>query len=122
MSGVSRRFLSWVIGLGAIAAFAGLTVSGLAEQGGRGPKVRNQIIVPDEDRFSPFALTIQPGDFVKWTNMDTDDHTVVSDDVFNTAGNQGTNVVIPGTDSNNGQPGTLVLHFVTVQPGGGGKD
>jgi hypothetical protein len=43
--------------------------------------------------------------------MDTDDHTVVSDDVFNTAGNQGTNVVIPGTDSNNGVPGTLVLHF-----------
>lgn len=77
----------------------------------KGPKVHKQVIVPDEDRFTPFALTIHAGDFVQWINTDTDDHTVVSDDFFNSAGNQGTNVVIPGTDSNGGKPGTFVLHF-----------
>jgi plastocyanin len=105
----SHRWLSRALGLCALLAFAGLTISALADQ--RPPKTRNQIIVPGEDRFTPFALTIRAGDFVKWTNTDTDDHTVVSDDFFNTAGNQGVNVLIPGTDSNNGNPGTLVLHF-----------
>jgi hypothetical protein len=35
----------------------------------------------------------------------------VSDDAFNTAGNLGVNEIVPGTDSNGGQPGTLTLHF-----------
>jgi len=70
-----------------------------------------QVIVPQEDRFFPFALTIRAGDCVEWVNQDTDDHTVVSDDVFNTAGNDGTNHLLPGTDSNGGQPGTFVLNF-----------
>jgi len=69
------------------------------------------VIVPEEDRFTPFALTIKAGETVRWVNKDTDDHTVVSDDVFNTAGNQGTNQLLPGTDSNNGVPGTFDLHF-----------
>jgi hypothetical protein len=35
----------------------------------------------------------------------------VSDDAFNTAGNLGVNELLPGTDSNGGQPGTLTLRF-----------
>jgi len=66
---------------------------------------------PGEDRFFPLALTIRAGDCVQWVNQDTDDHTVVSDDVFNTAGNKGTDHLLPGTDSNGGQPGTFVLRF-----------
>jgi len=63
-----------------------------------------QVIVPDEDRFQPFALTIHAGDTVKWINMDTDDHTVVSDDFFNDAGHQGTDQLVLGTDNNGDSP------------------
>jgi len=73
--------------------------------------IHNQVIVPEEDRFTPFSQTIHSGDAVRWINMDSDDHTVVSDDAFNTAGNRGVNIVLKGTDNNGGQPGTLVLHF-----------
>jgi plastocyanin len=69
------------------------------------------VIVPGEDRFTPFSLTIHPGETVRWVNRDTADHTVVSNDAFNTAGNQGTNHLLPGTDSNNGVPGVFDLHF-----------
>jgi plastocyanin len=65
--------------------------------------------IPDEDRFAPFALTIHVGDSVKWTNQDSDDHTVVSDDVFDTAGHQGTNHLIPASG------GTFTLTF--TKPG-----
>jgi len=68
-------------------------------------RVHRQIIVPEEDRFTPFGLTIRAGDVVQWINMDTDDHTVVSDDFFNTAGHNGTDQLLPGSDSNNGRPG-----------------
>jgi plastocyanin len=64
-----------------------------------------QVIVPDEDRFSPFAVTIRVGQWVTWVNNDTDDHTIVSDDAFNTAGHRGLNVVLPA----NG--GTYSLKF-----------
>jgi plastocyanin len=70
-----------------------------------------QVVVPGEDRFFPFALTIHAGDCVEWVNQDTDDHTVVSDDAFNTAGHSGTDHLLPGTDSNGGKPGTFVLRF-----------
>jgi plastocyanin len=70
-----------------------------------------QVTVPMEDRFTPFAITIHAGDTVKWVNIDTDDHTVVSDDAFNSAGHNGTNHLLPGTDSNGGQPGTFMLTF-----------
>jgi plastocyanin len=53
-----------------------------------------QIIVPDEDRFTPFAITVRVGQPVVWINNDADDHTVVSDDAFNTAGHRGINVVL----------------------------
>jgi len=70
-----------------------------------------QVIVPGEDRFTPFAQTIHAGDGVQLINTDTDDHTVVSDDAWNTAGHRGVNILLPGTDSNGGNPGTLVLYF-----------
>lgn len=75
------------------------------------PHVNRMVIVPQEDRFSPFALTIRSGEDVEWVNMDTDDHTVVSNDFFNTPGQKRTNVLLPGTDNNNGKPGTFRLHF-----------
>ncbi len=67
--------------------------------------IMQQIIVPDEDRFVPFAITVRVGQAVQWINRDTDDHTVVSNDIFNTAGHRGTNVLLPG----NG--GTFALTF-----------
>jgi plastocyanin len=72
---------------------------------------RQQVIVPEEDRFTPFAQTIRSGDTVQWINMDSDDHTVVSDDFVNTAGVRGLNVLLKGTDNNNGKPGTLTIRF-----------
>ena len=75
------------------------------------PTVR-QIIVPDEDRFTPFAITIRVGQRVQWVNNDTDDHTIVSDDAFNTAGHRGTNVVLPA----NGGQFTLVFKHPGVFP------
>jgi len=67
--------------------------------------------IPDSDKFLPFHLTIKQGDTVTWVNGDTDDHTVVSDDAFNDAGHNGLNQLIPGTDNNNGQPGSFTLEF-----------
>ena len=61
------------------------------------PKLHQLIAVPEEDRFTPFALTIRAGDTVEWVNNDSDDHTVVSDDAVNTAGPNHIDVVIPGT-------------------------
>jgi plastocyanin len=68
------------------------------------PTVR-QIIVPDEDRFTPFAATIRVGQRVQWVNNDTDDHCVVSNDTFNTAGPRGINVLLKA----NG--GTFTIKF-----------
>src|SRR5450432_3778615 len=84
--------------------------SSMRAEGGR-HHAHQQIIVPGEDRFSPFALTIRVGDTVRWTNMDTDDHTVVSDDFFNDAGHNGTDQIVLGTVNNGGQPGTFELTF-----------
>jgi hypothetical protein len=71
----------------------------------------HQIIVPEEDRFTPFALRIRAGDTVEWVNRDTDDHTIVSDDVFNTTGRRGIDQLLPGTDSTGGSPGRFRLRF-----------
>ena len=70
-----------------VAAFLGATATiwAAGEHHGRS----HQITVPAEDRFTPFGLRIHPGDTVRWVNNDTDDHTVVSDDAFNTAGHRG---------------------------------
>lgn len=69
------------------------------------------VTVPGEDRFVPFVMTVRVGDQVNWVNNDTDDHTVVSNDFFTTTDNKGTNVLLPGTDSNGGKPGVLTLRF-----------
>lgn len=79
--------------------------------GARAASRPHTVTVPGVDKFVPFAMTIHTGDAVQWVNQDTDDHTVVSDDAFNTAGHQGTNQLLPGTDSNNGQPGVFTLRF-----------
>jgi len=76
-----------------------------------GPRVNRMVIIPGEDRFTPFHLTIRIGESVEWVNQDTDDHTVVSNDAFNTAGHTGMNMLLKGTDSNGGTPGTLRLRF-----------
>jgi plastocyanin len=70
-----------------------------------------RIDIPKEDRFVPFAKEIRVGDTVLWVNYDTDDHTVVSDDYFNTVGNKHIDYLIPGTDKNHGKPGTYRLKF-----------
>ncbi len=80
-----------------------------------GPQTHHQVIVPGEDRFKPFSLTIRVGDSVKWINNDTDDHTVVSNDFFNTTGDKNVDMLLPGTDSNGGVPGTFVMRF--TKPG-----
>lgn len=71
-----------------------------------------QIIVPGEDRFVPFSITVRVGQTVQWVNTDTDDHTVVSNDAFNTAGHRGINVLLKA----NGGTFTLVFRHPGVFP------
>ena len=99
------------IALLALIAGASLITASSVRAERREHRTHRQIIVPGEDRFSPFAITINTGDTVQWVNMDTDDHTVVSDDFFNDAGHNGTDQLVPGTDSNGGVPGTFELTF-----------
>ena len=89
---------------GFIAATA---VRGSAEES----RAAHQVVVPEADRFTPFAITIKAGDTVQWINRDTDDHTVVSDDAFNTTDHRGENVLLPGTDTTHGTPGKVTLRF-----------
>lgn len=108
-----RRLLFLTLSLVALATLATLRVGAAApESGPQGARnAHNQIIVPESDRFTPFAQTIAAGESVRWINMDTDDHTVVSDDFVSTTGNRRTNILLKGTDNNGGKPGTVVLHF-----------
>ena len=92
-----------VLVLTVAALAAGLAI--LAGGASGNPKGAHEVTIPDSDRFTPFALTIRQGDSVRWTNTDTDDHSVVSDDAFNSTDNAGTNQVLPG----NG--GSLTLTF-----------
>jgi len=94
------------------AATPAATPDGAVQQQSRS---HNQVIVPGEDRFTPFAQTIHAGDSVTWINMDTDDHTVVSDDDLNAITPRRVNRMLLGTDNNNGKPGTVTLRF--PQPG-----
>jgi len=73
----------------------------------------HQVLIPKDDRFVPYVLTIRAGDSVTWVNQDTDDHTLVSNDAVNTIGpkGKGIDVLIKGTDSNGGQPGTFTMRF-----------
>src|SRR2546423_1063499 len=77
---------------------------GAARAGAHAPASIHRVTVPDEDRFAPFAITIHVGEAVKRVNHDTDDHTVVSDDYFDTAGHKGTDHLLPSG-------GVFVLSF-----------
>lgn len=70
-----------------------------------------QIMVPGEDRFVPFAVTVHVGQKVKWVNQDTDSHYVVSNDAFNTAGHKGVSHLLPA-----GQTFSLTFRRVGVFP------
>jgi plastocyanin len=63
----------------------------------------------------PFVVTIHVGDTVQWVNKDTDDHTVVTNNLLTTAGNLHVNRLLLGTVSNGGTPGMISLTF--TQPG-----
>jgi len=110
MNAVSFRW--WALPLALLTC---LTISGAQTQhsnsNSRVPAAR-QVIVPDEDRFTPFAITVRVGQPVVWVNNDTDDHTVVSVDAFNTAGHRGENVLLPA----NGGKITLVFSHPGVFP------
>jgi plastocyanin len=93
-----------LVALPLVVAVVALGAIGAAAHGGGGKTV-HQVTVPEADRFIPYALTIRAGDSVKWTNNDEDDHTVVSDDAFNNAGNQGTDELLAADG------GTVTLRF-----------
>ncbi|MGZ3787353.1 MAG: cupredoxin domain-containing protein, partial [Bacteriovorax sp.] len=70
-----------------------------------------KVMIPDADKFVPFVMQIRAGDTVQWTNNDTDDHTVVSDDAYTSPGFGKMNKLIPGTDHNGGHPGVISKTF-----------
>ena len=95
-----------------VAVLAGLGLAGLAAPSLAAPvRPPIQVVVPEADRFSPFVVTIHAGQSIEWINRDTDDHTIVSDDAFNTAGHKATDHLLPGTDTTGGAPGRFVLRF-----------
>jgi plastocyanin len=99
-------------GVGLVLILSAVAIGGLAAPTLAAPDRRTvQVVVPADDRFTPLAITIHAGQSVEWINRDTDDHTVVSDDPFDTADHRGTNQLLPGTDSNGGQPGRFELRF-----------
>ena len=73
-------------------------------------RIKN-VVIPDSDKFIPFAMEIKAGDTVQWTNTDTDDHTIVSDDVFTSVNFRGINKIIHGTVNNGGHPGIFRKTF-----------
>jgi len=77
--------------LAALAIAAAFTISAIGAGASGGGGTVGHVIVPHSDRFNPFAVTIHAGDKVKWVNHDTDDHTVVTDNAFDTAGHKGVN-------------------------------
>jgi plastocyanin len=99
------RLLPLVLIVAALVPVGVIAASAAHRSGGTTYTVK----IPDADRFAPFALTIHVGDSVRWINLDSDDHTVVSDDVFDTTGHQGTDHLIPADG------GTFTLTF--TQPG-----
>jgi plastocyanin len=91
-------FAFWVIGAGA----------------SRSHPTVHRVKVPESDRFSPFALTIHRGDVVRWINNDEDDHTVVGDPPFDTAGHGGVDELIAADGGATAlrfkRPGTFVYY------------
>lgn len=103
---MSRRYLvlAAVVTVAAPSLFA-------VQQAQASPKPKTTTVnIPGEDRFAPFAVTVRVGERVEWVNGDTDDHTVVADDAFTTAGHDDVNHLILGTASKGG-PGQFSLAF-----------
>lgn len=75
-------------------------------------RAKTVVMVPEEDRFEPAFITVKAGGFVRWVNSDEDGHTIVSDDFFNTTGqNHHVDMELPGTEDNGGQPTSVTLNF-----------
>ena len=94
---MSKRLVLGLVPALVIAGIAMLTVATRSAAESRVKLAPIKIVIPGEDRFAPFAVTAAVGQPVAIINQDTDLHYVVSNDVFNTAGNRGTNSPIaPG--------------------------
>jgi plastocyanin len=101
-----------LVALLATVPMAATVVVATAVQSGADERPQIQrIVVPEADQFTPFAATVRVGQVVQWVNRDTDDHTVVSDDAFNTAGHKGVDLPLVGTENNDGRPGRVSLRF-----------
>src|SRR5919201_5239281 len=103
-----RKLFGFVLVLGVVVAIVAIGTGAASQR-----STVRQVKVPGEDRFTPFALTISSGDVVQWKNNDSDDHTIVSDDAFNTTGPKGLDQLLPsgGTFSLRfKQPGTFVFY------------
>ncbi|HMC07630.1 MAG TPA: plastocyanin/azurin family copper-binding protein [Solirubrobacterales bacterium] len=85
------------------AVFLAISAIGFGAGGGGG--MTHRVNVPHSDRFTPFQLTIRAGDKVKWVNHDSDDHSVVADSAFDSAGHKSINKRLTGAG------GTLSLRF-----------
>lgn len=99
-----RKLLTGLLLLLVLAVVGAMSAQAHREQGAHGKGKVHQVTVPEADRFTPFALTIHTGDAVRWVNNDEDEHTVVSDDRFNTTDNKGADDVLP-------VDGKVVLRF-----------
>lgn len=108
---IIRRFNLGVCSLFLALAFVVSQSADAQETIDRNHNVR----IPEADYFTPFAMTIHAGDTVTWTNTDTDDHTVVSDDAYSTARYKRIDVMVKGTTSNGGKPGKWKMTF--TKPG-----
>src|SRR5882724_4075786 len=60
---IPLRVLRWGVLLLAISIIGAAAPSMAAEH-----RSTRQVVVPQEDRFTPFALTIHAGDTVQWVN------------------------------------------------------
>ena len=104
-----------ILGIGVVVAVVGL-IGGISTVGSATAwpshsRHQHVVDIPATDKFTPYHITVHVGDTVMWVNNDTDDHTVVSDDAFNTEGHQGLNHLIPGTDHNGGKSGVFKLRM-----------
>ena len=70
-----------------------------------------KVMIPGVDKFVPFAMEIRVGDTVQWMNKDTDDHTIVSDDMYTSPEYRKMSKLIPGTDHNGGHTGIIKKIF-----------
>ena len=74
-----------------------------------------RVTIPGSDYFSPAIITIHVGDTVRWTNQDTDDHTITSAPrSAGTTVSDGFDSRIPGTNANHGEAGTFSHTFKTA--------